>query len=216
MAETIAEIEIFAITPRIAERYSHRAIDYHGLDQRTCYKVTTSSGVIGWGESRGSPELAGQGYGVYGPRTGAYSHLVGMALAEALHRVPAVPLVPAQLTSKGNRNHDAGVECALYDALGKHLKVPVHALLGRKLRDWVPVAAWTIPCSPADFAADVQRAVDDGYMAMKMHTSPFYDVFDQTRAAEAVAPPVCLTSLSYSKGTVVAVVQLVKLEIKLC
>ena len=24
---------------------------------------------------------------------------------------------------------------------------------------------------------------------MKMHTSPFYDVFEQTRAAESVAPP---------------------------
>lgn len=73
--------------------------------------------------------------------------------------------------------------------MGKHLQVPVHALLGRKLRDHVPVAAWTPPCSPEDFAADVQRAVDDGYMAMKMHTSPFYDVIEQTRAAEAVAPP---------------------------
>ena len=68
-----AEVEIFAITPRIAERYAHRAVDYHGLDQRTCYKVTTSSGVVGWGESRGSPELKGKGYGVYGPSADAYN-----------------------------------------------------------------------------------------------------------------------------------------------
>ena len=166
MAETVVDIEIFAITPRIAARYAHRAADYHGLDQRTCYKVTTSSGEIGWGESRGSPELAGQGHDVYGPRVGAYHHLLGMGLVEAIRNVPAAPRQIAELWPRGNRNHDAGMECALYDALGKHLKVPVHALLGRKLRDWVPVAAWTTPCAPADFQADVQRAVDDGYMAM--------------------------------------------------
>ena len=40
-----------------------------------------------------------------------------------------------------------------------------------------------------DFGRDVQRAVDEGYMAMKMHSSPYYDIFEQTRAAEAVAPP---------------------------
>ena len=166
MAESVAEVEIFAITPRIAERYAHRAVDYHGLDQRTCYKVTTSSGVVGWGESRGSPELKGKGYGAYGPNADAYDHLIGMALVEAIHHVPAAPLKLAELWPKANRNHDAGMECALYDALGKYLKVPVHALLGRKLRDSVPVAAWTTPCGPADFQADIQRAVDEGYMAM--------------------------------------------------
>jgi L-alanine-DL-glutamate epimerase-like enolase superfamily enzyme len=176
MAELVAEVDIFAFTPRIAERYAHRAHQYVGLDQRTAYKIMTSSGVVGWGESRGGP-----------PAAGAYEHLVGKVLVEVAHG--GLLEKPAQLPPVGNRNHDAGVECALFDALGKHLHVPVHALLGRKLRDHVPVAAWTTTCGPVDFAADVQRAVDDGYMAMKMHTSPFWDVIEQTRAAEAVAPP---------------------------
>ena len=137
--------------------------------------MTTSSGTVGWGESRGGP-----------PQPGSYDHLIGRSLAESVHFAPDKP---AQLPHPGNRNHDAGLECALNDALGKHLQVPVHALLGRKLRDWVPVAAWTRPCSAEDFGRDVQRAVDEGYMAMKMHSSPYYDIFEQTRAAEAVAPP---------------------------
>ena len=98
--------------------------------------MTTSSGIVGWGESRGGKP------GWDGP--GSYDHLIGRSLAESVHFAPDKV---AQLPPPGNRNHDAGLECALYDALGKHLQVPVHALLGRKLRDWVPVAAWTRPCS---------------------------------------------------------------------
>ena len=199
-AVVITEIDIFAFTPLIAARYATRAHEYKGLDLRTAYKLTTSSEVVGWGESRGTP-----------PPAGAYDHLIGRQLLQALHDVPAVPFVPAQLPPPGNRNHDAGMECALYDAAGKHLKVPVHALLGRKLRDWVPVAAWTRPCSPVDFAADVQRAVDCGYMAMKMHTSPFYDVFEQVRAAEAVAPPGFRLHLDFnSRRSLAAVLPVVR------
>ena len=41
---------------------------------RTAYKVTTSSGTVGWGESRGGP-----------PPPGSYAHLIGRSLAESVH-----------------------------------------------------------------------------------------------------------------------------------
>ena len=84
---------------------------------------------------------------------------------------------------------NVGVVTALYDIMGKHLGLPVHALLGTKVRDWVPCAAWTRPASPQDFAADIERAAADGYTTFKMHTASHWDVIEQTRAAEAVAPP---------------------------
>ena len=83
---------------------------------------------------------------------------------------------------------DAGLLTALYDCVGTALGVPVHRLLGQKVRDWVPCAAWTRPATPAEFQADIQRAVDEGYMTFKIHTSEMFDVFEQVRLAEEVAP----------------------------
>jgi len=56
------------------------------------------------------------------------------------------------------------------------------------VRDRVPVAAWTRPASPEDLSREVQRAVAQGYKIFKMHTCEYYDVLEQNRAVEAVAP----------------------------
>ena len=53
----------------------------------------------------------------------------------------------------------------------------------------MPVGAWTRPCPPDVFAEEVQRAAAQGYRVFKMHSDARYDVIEQTRAAEEVAPP---------------------------
>jgi L-alanine-DL-glutamate epimerase-like enolase superfamily enzyme len=60
--------------------------------------------------------------------------------------------------------------------------------MGQKVRDRVPVAAWCRPASPEDLASDVQRAAAEGYMTFKLHTCDYYDVLEQVRAVEEVAP----------------------------
>ena len=77
---------------------------------------------------------------------------------------------------------------ALYDVMGKHLGIPAYKLMGQKVRDRVPVMAWTRPASPEDLSREIVRAVDQGYMMFKMHTCQHYDVFEQNRAVEDVAP----------------------------
>ena len=61
--------------------------------------------------------------------------------------------------------------------------------MGQKVRDAVPVAAWTRPCPPEVFREEVKRAVEQGYTIFKMHSDAKYDVIEQTKAAEEVAPP---------------------------
>lgn len=78
---------------------------------------------------------------------------------------------------------------ALYDVMGKHLEVPAYRLMGRKVRDAVPVGAWTRPCAPDVFAGEVARAAEQGYRIFKMHSDPRYDIIEQTKAAQDVAPP---------------------------
>ena len=43
---------------------------------------------------------------------------------------------------------------ALFDVVGKVLEVPVHQLLGEKVRDWVPISWWSIDAAPEDWAAE--------------------------------------------------------------
>src|SRR5690606_34890434 len=80
---------------------------------------------------------------------------------------------------------------ALYDLMGKYLEAPVYKLMGQKVRDRVSTAPWTRPCPPDVFAEEIQRAAAQGYTIFKMHSDARYDVIEQTRAAEALAPAGC-------------------------
>jgi L-alanine-DL-glutamate epimerase-like enolase superfamily enzyme len=137
---TIAEVEVINVFPRLAKRYAHRHYDYWTIDHRDFLKVTASDGTVGWGETRARP------HSHLSPDT--YAHLAGRSPFEVVHSADINP----------------GLCTALYDLIGKHVGLPVHALLGggEKVREWVPCCAWTRPASPADFQADVQRAVDEG------------------------------------------------------
>jgi len=69
----------------------------------------------------------------------------------------------------------SAIEQALWDLTGKALGVPVHALLGGKLRAALPVYAninrATTMRTPSGFAATARRAVADGFRAIK--AAPF-------------------------------------------
>lgn len=166
MPLVITEVEVINVYPKLAERYSHRHVDYYTIDHRDFFKVTGSDGTIGWGESRARP------YSHLEPDT--YQHLVGSNPFEIVH----------------SSSINAGLCTALYDLIGKYVGLPVHALLGGdKVREWVQCAAWTRPASPADFQADLQRAADEGYMVFKMHTASHFDPIEQVKAAEACDLP---------------------------
>ena len=65
----------------------------------------------------------------------------------------------------------SAIEQALWDLSGKALDVPVHSLLGRKLRDTLPVYAninrATTMRTPEGFAATARAAVTEGFRAVK-------------------------------------------------
>jgi galactonate dehydratase len=69
----------------------------------------------------------------------------------------------------------SAIEQALWDLSGKIVELPVHALLGGKVRGSLPVYAninrATNPRTPEGFAASAVRAVGDGFRALK--AAPF-------------------------------------------
>jgi L-alanine-DL-glutamate epimerase-like enolase superfamily enzyme len=83
----------------------------------------------------------------------------------------------------------SGLQMALFDAVGKALGVPAHALMGRRVRSMVPFAYWTIDLPPETLAAQIRRAASLGYTAYKFKCRPWWDPREQLAAAAEVAPP---------------------------
>ncbi len=156
----ITDIEAIPIYPRIAARNEGFQARFNGINHRTAFKVRTDNGLVGYGDYRCPPPSQSE----------------------------IEPLIGANPFNFINNNLNAGLCGALYDVMGKHLEVPAYKLMGQKVRDAVSVAAWTRPASPDDFRDEVARAVSQGYMNFKMHTCEYYDVIEQTRAAQEVAP----------------------------
>ena len=156
----ITDIEVIPIHPRIAGPHESLEIRFAGIQRRTVWKVHTDGGLVGYGDHRGSP-----------PPQPNLESLIGRDPFDFI----------------GN-TFDPGLGGALYDVMGKYLEVPAYKLMGQKVRDAVAVAAWTPQASPEELGRQVRRAALQGYASLKMHTAPFFDVVEQTRAVEAAAP----------------------------
>jgi len=83
----------------------------------------------------------------------------------------------------------AGVQMALFDAVGKVLNVPVHRLLGVKVREWCPISWWAMDMPPEDWAQQCADAVKQGYMSSKFKARVWYDLHAAIRAILEVVPP---------------------------
>lgn len=158
----ITNVDIFHINPKLASRNAGHKVRFAGIDTQTVFRITTDNGIVGYGDTRGHITLPDD-------------DVDGL-----IDRSPADFLAS---------DLNAGLVGAIYDAVGKYLEVPAYKLIGPKVRDRVPVAAWTRPAAPEDFAKELQRAVNEGYHLFKMHTCAHHCVFAQTRAAEDVLPP---------------------------
>ncbi len=139
--------------------------------------VETDNGLVGIGEATGGSETQ--------PRVAAIEevkHLViGMDprnIHEIFHKLyltAFLKVTPAM----------AGIEMACWDILGKSLGVPVHSLLGGKVRDNVRVYAngwYSGERTPEGFAEKAAQVVSKGYTALKF--DPFGDAHMQLSRKE--------------------------------
>ena len=156
----IINVEAYPIYPRFAERNQDKLVRFRQINHRSIVKIETDNGIVGYGDYRQGPPTAGE-----------IELLIDRSPFDFVH----------------NDFHMA-IGGALWDVMGKHLEVPAYKLLGPKLRERVPVAAWSRPAPPEDMVKEVERAAGEGYRIYKMHTCEHYDVFEQNRAVEEVAP----------------------------
>ena len=82
----------------------------------------------------------------------------------------------------------AGPEMALWDLAGKMAGVPIHRLIGEQVRKRVPISWWCLDMAPEEWAAEARKALDRGYVSMKLKGRPWRDIHAQLAALEAVIP----------------------------
>lgn len=69
-----------------------------------------------------------------------------------------------------------GLQMALFDAVGRATDVPVHALLGEKVRDRAPLSWWCIEMDAEDWLSECRLAIERGYTNAKLKARPWFDL----------------------------------------
>lgn len=139
--------------------------------------VETDEGLIGVGEATGGSETQ--------PRVAAVEEIKHLVIGmdprnvhEIFHKLYLTSFIRVTAPI-------AGIEMACWDILGKSLGVPVHQLLGGKVRDNVRVYAngwYSGDRTPEGFAEKASEVVAKGYTALKF--DPFGDAHMQLSRKE--------------------------------
>lgn len=82
----------------------------------------------------------------------------------------------------------AGLQMALFDAVGRCLEVPVHRLLGQQVHKTTPLSWWNIDMPPEDMLLECKEAYRQGYLAYKTKGRPWFDVWAQVESVGEALP----------------------------
>jgi glucarate dehydratase len=131
----IADIRATTVTVPLEAPLRHSSGSHWGRFVRTIVEVETDDGLVGLGEMGGGGESAELAF------AGLKPYLVGHDpfRLEALRFKICNPT--ASLYNNRTQLH-AAIEFSCLDVIGQRLDVPVHDLLGGKLRDEVPFASY--------------------------------------------------------------------------
>jgi glucarate dehydratase len=131
----IADIRATTVTVPLAAPLLHANGAHWGRFVRTIVEVETDEGLIGLGEMGGGGESAELAF------EGLKSYLLGHDPFELEALRFKISNPTASLYNNRTQLH-AAIEFACLDVVGQKLRVPVHDLLGGKLRNEVPFASY--------------------------------------------------------------------------
>ncbi|AWW29040.1 galactonate dehydratase [Echinicola strongylocentroti] len=161
----IARIELFKVPPRWL-----------------FVKITTESGLIGWGE----PVVEGKADTVAACVKEMEQYLIGRQANEiediwqVLYRGGFYRGGPILMSAI------SGIDQALWDIKGKYLNVPVYELLGGAVRQKMKMYCWIGGDHPEVVLEQAQEKVDAGYKAVKMNATGEMDWVSSVKETKKV------------------------------
>ncbi|RAZ91302.1 galactonate dehydratase [Mesorhizobium hawassense] len=151
-------------------------------------KIETDAGISGWGE----PVIEGKALTVEAAVKELADYLIGKdpRLIEdhwtVMHRGGFYRGGPILMSAI------AGIDQALWDIKGKALGVPVHELLGGRLRETIKVYSWIGGDRPAEVAAGAREVVARGFQALKMNGTGELQIVDSHDRIDAAVERVAM------------------------
>ena len=164
-ARTIVSIETTAVERNFKPALVVRgAKSVHATSQFLFIRVTLQNGVEGFGEVSGTLNWSGEDASTAEPiiRELIAPLLIGMSLEDFSKLLSKI-----ENATIGNSFTKAGVEMALWDALGKCENLPVYSLLGGKKRDEVQVKI-SISGDGQQIADGYEEARNSGFRKFKV------------------------------------------------
>ena len=128
-------------------------------------KIETDEGIVGWGE----PVLEGRAATVAAAVEELSDYLIGKDPRRIEEHWTVLYRSGFYRGGGVHMSALAGIDQALWDIKGKALGVPVHDLLGGRVRDRIKVYSWIGGDRPAETAAQAKEAVERGFSAVKMN-----------------------------------------------
>jgi muconate cycloisomerase len=193
MPTRIAALEVIPVA--LPTRRAHK---WTGLSEPiggyALVKMTGENGLAGWGEAPALKDWGGDFGRYYGETPGTCKHVIERHLAPAVAGLDPANIVELHrrmdAAIKGHPYAKAAIDIAVHDLAARTLGVPVHGLLGGRLREAIPVTH-SIGLLPIDECA---RVADEGIRTIKLKVGvdPARDVELVRRVREAVGPAVDL------------------------
>lgn len=159
--------------------------------ENVAVKVYTDEDIVGIGESCPIPEITGE-------TKGTVLNIIENFLAPAIINVD--PLDTERVKERMNkavRGHTsakAALDMAVYDIIGKALRIPIHDFIGGSYRETIDVGKSLSIKDPKQMARDALKVVDQGFkiIKVKIGKDPSVDIERVKAVREAVGDGIIL------------------------
>jgi len=164
--ETVAQLRVFLIASPIKMARLQGVGNVQGSVKRVLLEITSSGGVVGWGEAAPWEVFTGTAEAAF---VALDQYLRAALIGQPVHAIRSV----MQVLDRVLVHHEeakAAVEMALFDIVGKLTGLPVAELLGGRVRDEIPLS---FSIADPDFDADLarmRRMVPEGNRVYKVKT----------------------------------------------
>lgn len=145
-------------------------------------KIETDDGITGWGE----PVLEGHAESCAAGVEQLRDFLIGrdpMLIEDtwqAIYRTGCYRGGPIMMSVL------SGIDMALWDIKGKHFDVPVHMLLGGKVRGKVRSYCWVGGDRPTELVAEAKKLKASGFDACKMNVCEELQIVDSMKKVDSI------------------------------
>ncbi|OXV06834.1 hypothetical protein Egran_05399 [Elaphomyces granulatus] len=159
-----------------------KSIEYFRVLPRWLFvKVTDEEGQYGWGEST----LEGHSEAVEGSLNALAKRFQGYEASDIEQIWQTAWRLGFYRGGAVFMSAVSGIDIALWDLKGRRLGVPIHQLLGGKVRNKVSVYAWIGGDRPSDVESAGKTRLSQGFKAVKMNATEGVDWLDSPRVLES-------------------------------